>query len=253
MKNVSLFIWFAACAAAMLSGCAKPKADETPQYEKIASGQTVEFYGTQDASAYIVGSGAFAREIMPYMYCKTRTYGSKPSSIYEYNGHISVYDKGFSPVGSLLGFVLEEDTAAVNRIARSCSQLDSISGFRHLWGMPVDVEGDKLIPLYAVVPLGEPSVINASAIDGVKFDFDPQIGQFIEIAFNEKGAKEWENMTRKYAGNEIIICVNNVVQYVPRVNSAISGGKSQITGGDLQSLYESIIGKKVADGTGIAK
>ncbi len=117
-----------------------------------------------------------------------------------------------------------------------------------------DTDADPMYQLYAIKkqkgsdkpPLGGDLVQKATA------NPDPQTGEMeVALSMNTEGARIWGNMTTKAAqdnNREIAIVLDEKVVSAPRVNQAITGGNSSITGGfttqeaqDLASVLE--IGK----------
>ncbi len=111
---------------------------------------------------------------------------------------------------------------------------------KFLWSKDTykDIDGNdtEKYELYAVkleksggkAPLDGEYVIDASA------NPNPQNGQIeVSLSMNSKGAKIWGNMTTAAAqasNREIAIVLDDEVVSAPRVNDAITGGRSSITG-----------------------
>lgn len=78
---------------------------------------------------------------------------------------------------------------------------------------------------------GGKAPLGGDVITDARDDFDKIQGSVVSMTMNAEGAKVWEKLTRDNIGNAIAIVLDNQVYSFPNVNSAISGGSSQITGG----------------------
>lgn len=137
---------------------------------------------------------------------------------------------GGSPV---IGIVNKSDTAAVNAMLASKIARDILPSDLILrWTVKAIDEKETMYQLIALkagkggkAPLGGDVIIDA------RDDFDKIRGSVVNMTMNAEGAKVWEKLTRDNIGNAIAIVLDNQVYSFPNVNSAISGGSSQITGG----------------------
>ena len=66
------------------------------------------------------------------------------------------------------------------------------------------------------------------------------MGEYIDIQFDDEGTRIWKRVTAQNIGRPLAIVVDGVVLSAPYVNSAIEGGRAQITGAGLEQLYESL-------------
>jgi len=75
---------------------------------------------------------------------------------------------------------------------------------------------------------------------------NPTTGEWIvELEFNLEGAKKFSDLTKELTGKQMAIFFNGELQSAPVVNSQITGGRAQITGGDGGFEYEEA--KKMVD------
>jgi SecD/SecF fusion protein len=135
-----------------------------------------------------------------------------------------------------LGFVAVKDTA----IFSNYTNLEVIksnlpSTLRFYYGSkPVkNKAGESLMEVFAIrtiagsekPKLGGENVINAGQ------DVDSRNGEVqVTMGMDSKGAKLWEKLTGDNVGKAVAILLDNYVYSAPRVNQAISGGNSVISG-----------------------
>lgn len=91
----------------------------------------------------------------------------------------------------------------------------------------------KNIDLYSLVALksnnGKPA-LDGSCVIAASADYDNMQGNVVSMTMNSDGAKQWARVTGNNVGNSIAIVLDDMVYSYPRVNAAIEGGRSQITG-----------------------
>lgn len=91
----------------------------------------------------------------------------------------------------------------------------------------------KNIDLYSLVALksnnGKPA-LDGSCVIAASADYDNMQGNVVSMTMNGDGAKQWARVTGNNVGNSIAIVLDDMVYSYPRVNGAIEGGRSQITG-----------------------
>ena len=198
----------------------------------------------EDATAQ-VAEGDLAAQLMQQdslsadeaNYAKTNPffYALNPS---QYNGQLMG--------GPCIGVAHYRDTAKINKWLR-LPQVQAI--------LPVD-----LIPMWTVKPAEmyagesffELIAIKASTRDG-KAPLDGGVITDARVAYsgnggtpevdmgmNAEGARIWARMTADNIGKCIAISLDDMIYSYPRVNSEISGGRSQITGGFSQEEAEDL-------------
>lgn len=91
----------------------------------------------------------------------------------------------------------------------------------------------KDIDLYRLVALktnnGKPA-LDGSCVVAANADYEQMQGNVVSMTMNNEGAKQWARVTGNNIGNCVAIVLDNYVYSFPRVNTAIEGGRSQITG-----------------------
>lgn len=150
------------------------------------------------------------------------------SSIFQFNST----DYSYSPI---IGYARYQDTATINTYLNMPEiKAELPQNLRLIWSASssdLDRNGE-LFELYAIksterdgkAPLSEDVIIDAECMN------DYYGRPSLSIVMNEEGAHTWANMTRNNIGRAIAIVLNNHVYSAPQVNSAIEGGRSQITG-----------------------
>ena len=137
---------------------------------------------------------------------------------------------GGSPV---IGIVNKTDTAAVNAMLASKIARDILPSDLILrWTVKAIDEKQTMYQLIALkAGKGGKAPLGGDVITDARDDFDKIQGSVVSMTMNAEGAKVWEKLTHDNIGNAIAIVLDNQVYSFPNVNSAISGGSSQITGG----------------------
>ena len=91
----------------------------------------------------------------------------------------------------------------------------------------------KNIDLYSLVALksnnGKPA-LDGSCVIAASSDYDNMQGNVVSMTMDSNGAKQWARVTGNNIGNCVAIVLDDMVYSYPRVNDAIEGGRSQITG-----------------------
>jgi len=165
----------------------------------------------------------------------------------------SIYTEGQSQKvaeGPIVGRAMGKDTAKVNKLlvldeVRSVFPRD----LRLLWGnKPLDAEGN-VFALYAIKrnPAADEAPLTGDAITDANQAYDQFGIPEVDITMNSLGASKWEKMTDAAFNGDvngkpikkcIAIVLDNRVYSAPRVQSKISGGRSQITG--INELEEAV-------------
>ncbi|MEZ4988457.1 MAG: protein translocase subunit SecDF [Saprospiraceae bacterium] len=96
-------------------------------------------------------------------------------------------------------------------------------------------EGMEMYEVYAIkMPRGGEARLSGDHVTNASAQPDPQSSQIaVSLNMDNTGAKTWAQMTTEAASNgnrEIAILLDGEVVSAPRVNEAITGGASQITG-----------------------
>jgi SecD/SecF fusion protein len=166
----------------------------------------------------------------------------------------SIYTEGQSQKvaeGPIVGRAMGKDTAKVNRLL-AAEEVRSVfpRDLRLLWGnKPLDESGN-VFALYAIKrnPAAEEAPLTGDAITDANQAYDQFGIPQVDIAMNSLGSSKWEKMTEAAFNGDvngkavkkcIAIVLDNRVYSAPRVQSKISGGRSQITGiGELEEAVD---------------
>lgn len=106
-----------------------------------------------------------------------------------------------------------------------------------LWayGIPetgTDNKKNNFVSLYGIKTKGlEKAPLEGEAVVEARSDFNPTTNQpEVTMKMNPAGAHTWANLTRANKGRFVAIVLDNIVYSAPRVNDAIEGGNSSISG-----------------------
>jgi SecD/SecF fusion protein len=134
-----------------------------------------------------------------------------------------------------IGSINEKDTALLNKILQSPESLQQLPpDTKFYYGPAADLskrKGAKIFHLYAIRTGGnEIAVLQNRDIESAKQDYDLSGRPEINFRFSPTGARKWAQMTRANIGRYIAILLDHSVITAPRVNQAIEGGISSISG-----------------------
>ena len=135
-----------------------------------------------------------------------------------------------------VGFVLARDTAKFS----SYTNLDVVrsifpSDLRFYYGAkPVkNKSGESLLEVFAIktVSGSEKPKLSGESVVAAGQDVDQRNGEVqVTMGMDNKGARLWEKLTGDNIGKAVAIVLDNYVYSAPRVNQAIAGGSSVISG-----------------------
>ncbi|WP_179345550.1 protein translocase subunit SecDF [Winogradskyella ursingii] len=144
--------------------------------------------------------------------------------------------QGFGQGGPVIGIFLAKDKEKVMDILnqpQNRAQLPSeMRNLKFVWG--IEQEESEFVELYAIKSNreGVPE-LSGAVITDARQDYDQLSRPAVSMQMNAKGAKIWEEMTKRAyetRGN-IAIVLDNIVYSAPGVSTGpISGGNSQISG-----------------------
>ncbi len=135
--------------------------------------------------------------------------------------------------GACIGNVMVKDTAKVMnyiRMARAKNLLRK--NLTPMWSVkPIDKAGN-VIGLVAIKTGREGKApLSGSVITDARAEVNP-MGQIeVDMEMNQEGAKKWADLTKKNVGRSVAIALDGYVYSYPNVNTEITGGRSQISGG----------------------
>ena len=136
---------------------------------------------------------------------------------------------------SLVGYASVRDTAAINKmIYGSLAKQILPSDLKLLWSAkPEDGLNKKNVyGLYAlkITTSDGRAPLEGDVVTDAKDDFDQHGRPQVSMTMNSEGAREWAALTKANVGKAIAIVLDGVVYSAPRVDGAISGGQSSISG-----------------------
>ncbi|WP_320052025.1 protein translocase subunit SecDF [uncultured Acetobacteroides sp.] len=141
--------------------------------------------------------------------------------------------------GSIVGTARISDTAKVNAfLAMPAVKALFPRDLALMWSVkpvvtgPKKVETDR-IELYAIRITGRDgkAPLDGSVIVDASKQFDDKHGSVdVSMRMNSEGAKTWARLTGDNVGRQIAIVLDGLVYSAPRVNQAIEGGSSSISG-----------------------
>ncbi|MCB2148629.1 MAG: protein translocase subunit SecD [Deltaproteobacteria bacterium] len=87
--------------------------------------------------------------------------------------------------------------------------------------------GVRTIPLL----LEKPVLMTGEALKTARTEIGGKFGEpYVSLTFNARGARLFEEITRKGVGRQLAIILDDIVQSAPVIQEPISGGNAQITG-----------------------
>jgi SecD/SecF fusion protein len=135
-----------------------------------------------------------------------------------------------------IGFVLVRDTAAFSGYARLEAVKAALpSTLKFYYGAkPVkNKAGESLLEVFAIktVAGSEKPKLSGESVIAAGQDVDPRNGEVqVTMGMDAKGSRSWEKLTGDNIGKAVAIVLDDYVYSAPRVNQAISGGNSVISG-----------------------
>ncbi|CAL2083402.1 protein translocase subunit SecDF [Tenacibaculum sp. 190524A02b] len=152
-------------------------------------------------------------------------------------------------VSSVVGFAKVQDTAKVNSLLRNKEVRallpNNLRYVKFLWdykpftpekaeGAEADDDNAAIISLYAIKSnrKGE-APIEGDVIADAKQDYDQLSKPVVSMMMNGNGTKKWAKMTSENVGKFVAVVLDDYVYTAPVVNGAITGGSTQISGGQM--------------------
>ena len=141
--------------------------------------------------------------------------------------------------GACIGFANGSDTAKVNRLLNQ----PEVKGifppeFRPVWSVKPStyVKGGNIFELVAikVATRDGKAPLDGGAVTDARVSYNGQGvnkgNPSVSMTMNAEGASIWARLTKDNIGHQIAIVLDDLVYSYPNVNSAITGGSSEITG-----------------------
>ena len=143
------------------------------------------------------------------------------------------------PLFACIGFANGSDTAKVNRLLNQ----PEVKGifppeFRPVWSVKPStyVKGGNIFELVAikVATRDGKAPLDGGAVTDARVSYNGQGvnkgNPSVSMTMNAEGASIWARLTKDNVGHQIAIVLDDLVYSYPNVNSAITGGCSEITG-----------------------
>ncbi|MGY5355172.1 protein translocase subunit SecDF [Wenyingzhuangia sp. IMCC45467] len=134
---------------------------------------------------------------------------------------------------SVIGYAAVKDTAKVNEYLNNKQVRALLTGdykyAKFLWDAKAT---NDILPLYAIKSnRNDKAPIEGDVISDASQQFD-QLGANPEVSMtmNGNGSKLWAKMTAENKGKFVAVVLDNYVYTAPRVNDAITGGRTSISG-----------------------
>ncbi len=135
-----------------------------------------------------------------------------------------------------LGFILVRDTNTFSNYLNLEVVKAVLPGTLrfHYGSKPVkNKNGESLMEVFAIRTVAgtEKPKLSGESVIAAGQDVDSRNGEVqVTMGMDTKGARTWEKMTGDNVGKAVAILLDNYVYSAPRVNTAISGGNSVISG-----------------------
>ncbi|RBW59851.1 protein translocase subunit SecDF [Tenacibaculum sp. E3R01] len=154
-----------------------------------------------------------------------------------------------SQVSSTVGYAKVQDTAKVNELLNNKEIVallpSNLRNAKFLWDYksitpaksadaPEDEEVAAIIALYAIKSnRNDKAPIEGDVIADAKQDYDQLSKPVVSMTMNGIGTKKWAKMTSDNVGKFVAVVLDDYVYTAPSVNAVISGGSTQISGGQM--------------------
>ncbi len=137
----------------------------------------------------------------------------------------------FQPQGCIVGFVAVSDTATVNRILASSEAKANIpSNVRLCWTVKAIDDAGKYFQLISLKTNAGKPALAGDVVEDASAEFDHNHRSVVSMSMNDEGARKWARITAANIGKSVAIVLDDQVYSFPTVNTAIEGGRSEISG-----------------------
>lgn len=158
---------------------------------------------------------------------------TETDSISNTNSSLFSYLQPTGQASSIIGYAAVKDTANVNKYLNNKQVRALLTGeykyVKFLWDAKAT---NDVLPLYAIKSnRNDQAPIEGDVISDASQQFD-QLGANPEVSMtmNGNGSKLWAKMTGENVGKFVAVVLDNYVYTAPRVNDAITGGRTSISG-----------------------
>ena len=134
-----------------------------------------------------------------------------------------------------VGFAAIKDTARVNSLLKKVKNVFP-RNLKLAWlNKPrnKDSESLELIALKVTSRDGS-AALGGDVITDARQDYDQNGNVEVTLSMNSEGARVWKRLTGENIGKQVAIVLDGYVYSNPTVRSEIAGGRSSISGGDMQ-------------------
>ncbi len=220
--------------------------------QSTAELQFWEVYSNQDVAQFLIGANVKVEELL-----KVDTSEAKdsteveeksisellggeedPTTVEEKNNLFSIFSPNISQsqyTTSVIGYASLKDTAKVNQYlnmkeVRALLTAD-MKYTKFLWDAKPNKDSE-IISLYALKSnRNDQAPIEGDVIDDAIQTFDQLgINPEVSMTMNSHGSKLWGKMTTANVGQFVAVVLDNYVYTAPRVNDAITTGRTSISG-----------------------
>lgn len=138
--------------------------------------------------------------------------------------------------GPAVGMALASDTAKVNSYLRMKQVKDVLPRDLALKWTVKSINDESKTGIFELIAIKVTNRDGRAPLSGeVITDANADFGQFsssanVNMQMNSEGSKTWARLTKENIGKCIAIVLDDYVYSYPRVNSEITGGRSEITG-----------------------
>jgi SecD/SecF fusion protein len=144
-------------------------------------------------------------------------------------------DKNGVHYAAAIGSVALQDTSTLNSYLNNDVVKNAMpANLKFLYGAEEkSAKGNqRFFPLYAIKMIAgsDKAPLEGDGVDEAKQDYDESGRPAIKMNMTSVGAKTWARLTGKNVGRPIAIALDDIVYTAPKVNNAIEGGNSEITG-----------------------
>ncbi|OLY93034.1 SecD/SecF fusion protein [Cnuella takakiae] len=220
----------------VMGGKSAPVADTTanPAADTTAIAATDTAAATAKADTGVKLSDALKQQ-QPATAAKNNTDTAR-KTLWQYISFMVNPQTGQAVDNGQVGLVAIRDTGIVRTYLQNPAIAANFpADIQWAYGIPETGEQNKknnFVALYALKTKGnEKAPLEGEAVIEARADFNPTTNQpEVTMKMNAAGARTWANLTRANKGKFIAIVLDNIVYSAPRVNDAIEGGSSSISG-----------------------
>lgn len=136
--------------------------------------------------------------------------------------------------GAAVGYASVKDTSAVNALMKRAKNVFP-NNMRFMWTIKPMTKGSDVHALVAIKVTnrdGEPALGGDVIVDASQ-EYSPTGQVEVSMAMNAEGAITWKRLTGDNIGRQVAIALDGYIYSYPVVNTEIAGGRSSISGGDM--------------------